>query len=103
MGAAGPLDPMGRGRLFESLATLLERLAADRPVVVVVEDMHWSDSSSRDLLRFLMRTVGDSRVLFILTYRKDEMHRAHPLLAWLGEVDRLPNSSRVSLERLSHS
>ena len=101
LGSAGPLDPMGRGRLFESMATLLEHLAADRPVVVVVEDMHWSDSSSRDLLRFLMRTVGDSPVLFMLTYRKDEMHRAHPLLAWLGEVDRLPNSSRVSVERLS--
>jgi DNA-binding CsgD family transcriptional regulator/tetratricopeptide (TPR) repeat protein len=94
-------DPMGRGRLFEAVATLIERLAERQSLVLVVEDLHWSDSSSRDLLRFLLRTVGDSRVLFLLTYRRDEMHRSHPLLPWLGEVDRLPNSERLFLERLS--
>ena len=101
LGRDSPADRMGRGRLFEAVATLIERLAERQVLVLVVEDLHWSDSSSRDLLRFLLRTVGDSRVLFLLTYRRDEMHRSHPLLPWLGEVDRLPNSHRVFLERLS--
>jgi DNA-binding NarL/FixJ family response regulator len=103
LGRVSPADPLGRGRLFEAMATTIEQLAERQPVVLVVEDLHWSDSSSRDLLRFLLRTVGDARVLFLLTYRKDEMHRSHPLLPWLGEVDRLPNSSRVNLERLAGS
>jgi DNA-binding NarL/FixJ family response regulator len=101
LGPAAPADPLGRGRLFEAVATLVENLATTEALVMVVEDLHWSDSSSRDLLRFLLRTVGDSRVLFVLTYRKDEMHRSHPLLPWLGEVDRLPTSHRVQLERLA--
>ncbi|MGB8022126.1 MAG: AAA family ATPase [Candidatus Nanopelagicales bacterium] len=94
-------DPMGRGRLFEAMATLFEHAAAELPLVLVFEDLHWSDTSSRDLLRFLMRTVGEARILFLLTYRTDEMHRSHPLLAWLGEVDRLPHAHRISLGRLS--
>ena len=101
LGPAAPADPLGRGRLFEAMATLVENLAALEALVLVVEDLHWSDSSSRDLLRFLLRTVSDSRVLFVLTYRKDEMHRSHPLRPWLGEVDRLPTSHRIPLERLS--
>lgn len=101
LGPAAPADALGRGRFFEAFATLLERLAAQQHLVVVVEDLHWSDSSSRDLLRFLMRTVADSRVLFLTTYRRDELHRSHPLLPWLGEVDRLPSAHRLSLEPLS--
>lgn len=94
-------DPVGRGRLFEAMATLLERCAADSPLVLVVEDLHWSDSSTRDLLRFLTRTIGEARVLFVLTYRRDELHRSHPLLPWLIEVDRLPTAHRIVLERLT--
>lgn len=101
LGSARQDDPMGRGRLFEAMATLIERGAAEQVLVLAFEDLHWSDTSSRDLLRFLMRTVSDARVLFLLTYRTDEMHRSHPLLAWLSEVDRLPNSHRITLGRLS--
>ena len=54
------------------------RDAAEHPLVLVFEDLHWSDSSTRDLLRFLMRTVGDARVLYVLTYRRDEVRRSHP-------------------------
>lgn len=94
-------DTMGRGRLFEAITTLLERAAGERALVVVVEDLHWSDASTRDLLRFLMRTIGSARVLLLLTYRRDEMHRSHPLLPWLTEVDRLPHCHRMTLDRLT--
>ncbi|HEX6888784.1 MAG TPA: AAA family ATPase [Candidatus Nanopelagicales bacterium] len=100
LGPARAEDPFGRGRLFEAMATLLERAAAEGPLLLVVEDLHWSDAATRDLLRFLTRTVGDAAVLVVLTYRRDELHRSHPLLPWLVEMDRLPNAHRVTLERL---
>ncbi len=93
-------DLLGRGRLFEGMATLLERAAAVRPLVVVVEDLHWSDTSTRDLLRFLMRTISDVPLLLVLTYRRDELVRTHPLRPWLVEVDRLPHTTRVVLDPL---
>ena len=96
-------EQLGRGRLFEAVTTLLERVAAERPLVVVVEDLHWSDSSTRDLLRFLMRTVDDVALLLVLTYRRDELVRTHPLRPWLVEVDRLPHASRISLDPLTDS
>jgi DNA-binding CsgD family transcriptional regulator len=100
LGPARAEDPFGRGRLFEAMATLIERAAAEGPLLLVVEDLHWSDAATRDLLRFLTRTVGDAAVLVVLTYRRDELHRSHPLLPWLVEMDRLPNAHRVTLERL---
>lgn len=101
LGRGASDQTMGRGRLFEAMAVLIERCAADAPLVLIVEDLHWADSSTRDLLRFLMRTVAEAQVLFLLTYRRDELHRTHPLLPWLGEVDRFPNSERLTLERLA--
>jgi DNA-binding NarL/FixJ family response regulator len=101
LGASVADESLGRGRLFEAMATLIERDAADNPLVLVFEDLHWSDSSTRDLLRFLMRTVGEARVLYLLTYRRDEVRRGHPVLPWLVEVDRLPHAHRISLDPLT--
>ena len=101
LGLGGAGDSMGRGRLFEAMATLVERDAAEHPLVLVFEDLHWSDSSTRDLLRFLMRTVSDAKVLYLLTYRRDEVRRGHAVLPWLVEVDRLPHAHRISLDPLT--
>ena len=60
----------------------------DAPVVFIVEDLHWSDRSTRDLLGFLVRNLRDVRVTLVLTYRSDELHRRHPLLPFLAELDR---------------
>ena len=94
-------ESVGRGLLFDTMATLIQRGAGKRPLVLVVEDLHWSDTTTRDLLRFLLGTLGAARVLVLLTYRRDELHRGHPLLPWLAEVGRLPISSRLTLERLT--
>ncbi len=101
LGMGGADDSLGRGRLFEAMATLVERDAAEHPLVLVFEDLHWSDSSTRDLLRFLMRTVSDAKVLYVLTYRRDEVRRGHAVLPWLVEVDRLPHAHRISLDPLT--
>ncbi|WP_239097010.1 helix-turn-helix transcriptional regulator [Asanoa ferruginea] len=89
-----------RGVLFDRVATLLTRLAADRPLVVVLEDLHWADRSTRDLIEFLVRGARTARVLMICTYRTDELHRGHPLRAFVAELDRARGVERLDLGRL---
>ncbi len=86
-----------QGRLFELLLGVLERLASFAPVVFIVEDLHWSDRSTRDLLGFLVRNLRDARVALVMTYRSDELHRRHPLLPFLAELDRSGRVERVDL------
>jgi ATP/maltotriose-dependent transcriptional regulator MalT len=101
--AAGPDDAgEARARLFEQMLILLERLADTGPVVLVIEDMHWSDRSSRDLLAFLIRNQPSADgVLIVVTYRSDDLHRAHPLRPLLAELDRIGWVTRMDLARLS--
>jgi DNA-binding NarL/FixJ family response regulator len=87
-------------RLFEALLGLLERLAARTPVLVVIEDLHWADSATREALAFLIGGLRGVPVLVIATYRTDELHRRHPLLPWLAELERCTAVHRVLLERL---
>ena len=91
-----------RARLFEEFLTLLERLAGQQPLVLVVEDAHWADRSSRDLLAFL---IGYQRalanVLIAVTFRSDELHRTHPLRPLLAELTRIDWVERTELPRLS--
>jgi len=100
LGAAAPESDLGRGRLFEAVAALIERAAGQHPLVVVIEDVHWSDPSTRALLGFLVRSLVDTRVLIVLTYRTDEMHRTHPLRPFLAELERSPRASRLTVPRL---
>lgn len=86
-------------RLFDGFLILLERLGQRRPVTLIVEDLHWADRSTRDLLTFVARRLRDERVLVLLTHRSDELHRRHPLRPWLAEIDRLPRVDRLELER----
>jgi hypothetical protein len=93
---AGALVP---GRLFELLLGVLHRLAARGPLLPVVEDLHWADQSTRDLLGFLVRNLR-AGVTLLLTYRSDELHRRHPLRPFLGELDRGGRTERLELGRL---
>ncbi len=90
-----------RSRLFEHLLGLLERLAQQRPLVLVVEDLHWADRSTRELLGFLLRALRGASVLLVATYRSDETPRGHPLRAFLAELDRLRTVERVELHRFT--
>ncbi|MEU6781246.1 ATP-binding protein [Nonomuraea angiospora] len=84
---AGDGDPaLTRARLFEEFLTLFENLAEDRPLVIVAEDAHWSDRSSRELLDFLIRNQqAAAAFLLVVTYRSDHLHRTHPLRPVLAE------------------
>jgi DNA-binding CsgD family transcriptional regulator/tetratricopeptide (TPR) repeat protein len=86
-----------QARLFEIVFGMLRRLADDEPVVLILEDLHWADSSTRDLLRFLVRNARDARFLFIGTYRSDELHRRHPLRPLLAELQRLEAVDDIEL------
>ncbi len=98
----GPAADESRARLFEEFLTLLERLAGQRPLVLVVEDAHWADRSSRDLLAFLIGYQRSLRnVLIVVTFRSDELHRTHPLRPLLAELARIDWVERTELPRLS--
>ncbi|WP_067271985.1 helix-turn-helix transcriptional regulator [Streptomyces jeddahensis] len=97
----GRHDEEGMARLFELTARLLERLAADRTIVVVLEDLHWADASTRHLLAYLFRTLRSGRLVVVATYRADDIHRRHPLRPLLAELDRLRSVRRIELGRFS--
>jgi predicted ATPase len=68
-------------RLFEGVLTALERAAAEAPVVLVLDDLHWADSSTLDLIAFLEHAVAETRIVVVGTYRSDEQRPHHKLRA----------------------
>jgi len=90
-----------QGRLFEALLAALDRLSREGPVVLIVEDVHWADRSTRDFLSFLGRNLADERVLVALSYRPDELHRRHPLRPLLAVLERTPRARRIELRGLT--
>ncbi|WP_344250237.1 ATP-binding protein [Isoptericola hypogeus] len=88
------------GRLPEVLADLASTLADDRPVVVVVEDLHWSDGITRTVLARLARRAGCHRMLVVGSYRSDDVGRRHPLRTTLAELERSRRVLRVEVPRL---
>ncbi|WP_353115038.1 AAA family ATPase [Microbacterium sp.] len=91
---------VGPDGLREAVATLLESAAARRPLVIVVEDLHWADAATLALLPFLLRALAGSPVLFVLTCRLDEVRRGGPVRTFLVEAERARLLDRVVLDRL---
>jgi len=100
LGAPPDATDARRGLLLESVGELFTRLSAARPVVLVLEDLHWADRSTRDLIGFLVRSARLPGLLLIATYRTDELHRGHPLRPFLAELDRVRGVQRHEVERL---
>ncbi|NAZ75874.1 AAA family ATPase [Kineococcus sp. T13] len=88
-------------QLFDAVAVALATAARERPVLLVLEDLHWADGASRDLLTYLLRRVREERLLVVATVRTDDLHRRHPLRPVLAELGRLPVVRRVVLEPFS--
>lgn len=87
-----------RLQLFEGVASALAAVGRPgAPLVLVLEDLHWADDSSRDLLRFLVARLRTEHVLLIGSYRADDLHRRHPLRPVLAELGRHPRVERVDL------
>ena len=94
-----PESPPGpRVHVFDAVLTLLEQLAEKTPVVLVIEDLHWADQSTWDLLLFIIGNASDTRLTALVTFR--ELPMGHPLRGPLAEVARLAHASRCPLEGL---
>jgi DNA-binding CsgD family transcriptional regulator/tetratricopeptide (TPR) repeat protein len=93
----------GQGRLFELLLGVVERLATGAPLLWVLEDLHWADRSTRDLLAYLATALRSGRVLLVGTFRSDELHRLHPLRRLLGELGRNRRVQRLDLPRFTRA
>ena len=95
-------DPeTARARLFELLLALLEALADEQPVILIIEDVHWADRATGDLLSFLARNLRDAAVLLLVTFRSDDLHDDHPLRRLLAGLERMDGVTRLDLPRLS--
>ena len=88
-----------RHRLFLRVRQLLAGLAEQSPVVLVLEDLHWADESSRELLEFLAGRLRTERVLVVGTLREEEL--AAGIRRWLAELERRPTVSRIRLGPLA--
>jgi DNA-binding CsgD family transcriptional regulator len=85
--------------LFESVMDALTAYA--RPSVLVVEDLHWADEATLDMLRFMARRVPSTPVLIVASYRHDEVGSTHPLRILLGDLANMASVRRVRLHPLS--
>ena len=96
---AGDLEG-ARYRLFEAFSALLSEAAAVRPLVLVIDDLHWADPPSLLLLTYLMRYPRDASLLVLGTYRDTEIDREHPFAAALADLSREHAIERRALARL---
>jgi DNA-binding CsgD family transcriptional regulator/tetratricopeptide (TPR) repeat protein len=102
-GEALPADEFAKTRLFESILTFVTKTAHESPVVFVVEDLHWADSASAELLGYLVRNLTDTKALIVVTYRAEEVLRDHPLHSWLTELTRHPRTTPLRLSGLDRA
>ena len=107
-GGEGPIadsdrSGLARQQMFGGVLGLLAELAAAAPVLLVLEDLHWADASTRDLVTFLSRMLHRERVALIGSYRTDDLHRRHPLRPVVAELLRLPSVIAVDLAPLDPS
>src|ERR1700748_2344546 len=100
-GAEAESRGMARQQMFGAVLGLLGELASAAPVLLVFEDLHWADASTRDLLTFLSRVLRTERVALIGTYRTDDLHRRHPLRPVTAELQRLPSVTAIRLGPLT--
>jgi tetratricopeptide (TPR) repeat protein len=92
-----------RYRLFAAVVAALEVASRDAPVVLVLDDLHWADRPTLQLLRHLAGSMGPLSLLVLATHRDTELVGGHPLVETLAMLRREPNVSRVRLEGLGSS
>lgn len=94
-------DALSPVRVHEALELLLENLSVERPLVVVLEDLHWVDPSTLGFLGAVLRTRALGHRLLLLSYRSDDVGRGHPLRPFLADLDRGRLATRLEPRHLS--
>lgn len=98
---AAPAAGVERAELFSSIVASLDVLAADRPILLIIEDVHWADASTRHLIRYVLAQGFHGPVHVVISYRADDLHRRHPLRQALAEWVRLAGVRRIELDPLN--
>jgi DNA-binding CsgD family transcriptional regulator/tetratricopeptide (TPR) repeat protein len=101
--AGADASQAAQGRLFERLLGVVQRLATREPLLWVMEDLHWADRSTRDLVAYMATYLRIHPVLLVLTFRSDELHRLHPLRRLLGELARNRRVVRLELPHFTRA
>jgi ATP/maltotriose-dependent transcriptional regulator MalT len=101
--ATGALAAAGALRRYELLDTRLKQLAAEQPLLLVLEDIHWADGSTLEFLTFLLRGLQaqSHRLMVAMSCRTEDAVRRPELREWLAEIGRLPLTRRLELIRFS--
>jgi DNA-binding NarL/FixJ family response regulator len=100
--ATSALDPEAeKHRLFESLTQFLLQLAATQPLLIILEDLHWSDQSSLDFLQAFARRLAACPIVLLLSYRREEAPRA--LNHLLAQFDREHLAREITLDPLTRA
>jgi class 3 adenylate cyclase len=101
-GPAPTADPEhAKLRMFEAVVTLLEQWARQRGLLIVVDDVHWADDSTRHLLDYVARRLVSSRVMVLATYRSDELTRLHPLTRMVQVWQRAGLAETVAVDAMT--
>jgi DNA-binding CsgD family transcriptional regulator/tetratricopeptide (TPR) repeat protein len=93
--------PADRAALFDGVHALAEAVGAHQPMLLVVEDLHWADQSTRDLMSFLFSRGFQAPVALVASYRSDDLHRRHPLRRQVAEWARMAGVERIQVEPLA--
>src|SRR5207253_16182 len=90
-----------RWRLYQAVSGFLHNASTVQPLLMILEDLHWADRGTLDLLVFLARQLSGARLLIVGNYRDVEVDRAHPLSATLAELRRGSAFLRLPLRGLT--
>ena len=92
--------PADQAALLDGVHALIEAAGSHQPLLLVIEDLHWADQSTRDLISFLFGRGFEAPVALIGSYRSDDIHRRHPLRRQVAVWARMTGVERVQLEPL---
>jgi len=101
--APGQADPYGPTRLLAAAADAVHAVASGGPLVLVVEDLHWADVSTRRLVSFLARGIRAEPVLLVITVRTEELDPARPVSVLISELTRMPHAERLDMAPLDRA
>lgn len=99
--AGGGQEPSGVHAPFEPIFEVIRRLARLGPSLFLIEDVHWADATSRDLVHYMARHLAGEPVLLVVTYRTDELHIGHPVHRLVSSLVRERLALSIQLEPLA--
>ena len=99
---AGHLKPAASKREhFDAIVAAFQRIARRTAIIVVLEDVHWSDTATIEVVDYMLTKLESLRILVIASYRSDELHAEHPVRSVISKIERSSRAGQVALVPLS--